>query len=67
MLPNGGFPPIKRCISTNKSNKVETKEKGFFYTTNKSSINIRDILKKSTNENMINKPIEEIIDIVETF
>jgi hypothetical protein len=67
MLPNGGFPPIKKCTSTNKSNKVETKEKGFFYTTNKSSINIRDILKKSANENMINKPIEEIIDIVETF
>jgi len=67
MLPNGGFPPIKRCTSTNKSDKIETKEKGFFYTTNKNSINIRNILKKSTNEIMINKSTEEIVEVVENF
>jgi len=39
MLPNGGFPPIKKCTSTNNTEKIETNEKGFFYTTNKNSIN----------------------------
>ena len=67
MLPNGGFPPIKICTSTNNTEKIETKEKGFFYTTNKNSINIRNILKKSVNENMISKQSEEVIEVVENF
>ena len=53
MLPNGGFPPIKKCTSTNNTEKIETKEKGFFYTTNKNSINIRNILKISLRESVL--------------
>ena len=47
MLPNGGFPPIKKCEYKEKPDKKKDKkkeDKGFFYTKT-NNINIRDILK----------------------
>lgn len=64
MLPNGGFPPIKKC-EEEKRQKVDKKdEKGFFYTTN-NNINIRDILKKNSNKDTLKPRDEEDLDIIE--
>lgn len=64
MLPNGGFPPIKKC-KEEKRQKVDKKdEKGFFYTTN-NNINIRDILKKNSNKDTLKPRDDDELDIIE--
>ena len=68
MLPNGGFPPIKLCSQDSEPvQKKESKEKGFFYSTKTNNINIRDILKKSKNNVIVNVRQEDELDIVESL
>ena len=64
MLPNGGFPPIKNCESVKNPQVKKKDEKGFFYTTN-NNINIRDILKKTSNKTTIKPREDDDLDIVE--
>ena len=67
MLPNGGFPPIKKCNTDNKKSKEIDKEKGFFYSTKTNSINIREILKKSSKKVITTQNSEDEIEIVESI
>ena len=64
MLPNGGFPPIKKCEEEKKQKVDKKDEKGFFYTTN-NNINIRDILKKNSNKDTLKPRDDEDLDIIE--
>jgi len=63
MLPNGGFPPIKRCTESKKET-THTKNKGFFYSSKNNTINIREILKKSSKKVVVDYNREEDIEIV---
>lgn len=65
MLPNGGFPPIKKCQEKIKSKKNED-EKGFFYTTS-NNINIREILKKKSNIEAVNTREEDELEVVDSI
>ena len=67
MLPNGGFPPIKKCITEEKKSKETNKEKGFFYSTKTNSINIREILKKSSKKVITLSESEDELEIVENI
>tara|TARA_B100001093_G_scaffold519434_1_gene608456 strand:- start:1464 stop:1658 length:195 start_codon:yes stop_codon:yes gene_type:complete len=64
MLPNGGFPPIRKCSKNEEKKSLEEQnKKGFFYQKN-SNIDIKTILMKK-----IKSPIEtreeEELDIID--
>ena len=62
MLPNGGFPPLKKCKEEKKKEDVE---KGFFFSST-TNISIRDIFKKNSNKkNEIDNKDEEDLEIAE--
>ena len=67
MLPNGGFPPMKKCEEETKNNKKSKDEKGFFYTTNTNITNIREILKKKSNLDVVNSRQEDELEIVDSI
>lgn len=68
MLPNGGFPPLKICDEDNKKKTdSKEKEKGFFYSTKTNTINIREILKKSSKKVIVDSNREEDIEIVNSL
>jgi hypothetical protein len=64
MLPNGGFPPLKKCEIKEKTDKKKDKDdKGFFYTMT-NNINIREILKKNSKK-VLESDEEEELDTVQ--
>ena len=61
---NGGFPPIKLC-EKKKQTKEKKVEKGFFFSTKTNTINIKDILKKSSKKVISDvRIIDEDIDVI---
>ena len=63
-LPNGGFPPLKKCNLKQKTNE-ENIDKGFFYAA-KNTINIQKILQDKSNKPIIKKDDEDDLDIVDS-
>lgn len=66
MLPNGGFPPLKKCQEKKSKNDKNKDEKGFFYTTS-NNINIREILKKKLKSETVDPRKEDDLEIVDTI
>ena len=73
MIPNGGFPPIKRCLDQNKilkkekSKKSKEKKPGFFIASN-NNINIRSILKDSSKNPIIDiRNKDDELDVVDSL
>jgi hypothetical protein len=61
-LPNGGFPPIKKCNSNKETTKEFTKER--FAPSYKTNINITKILNTNIKKPIILEEINEI-EIIE--
>ena len=68
MLPNGGFPPLKKCeykeTTNTKKDKKNKDKKGFYYTMS-NNINIREILKKNSNKKTMNPRDDEELEVVD--
>tara|TARA_B100000900_G_C20316616_1_gene608394 strand:+ start:268 stop:477 length:210 start_codon:yes stop_codon:yes gene_type:complete len=69
MLPNGGFPPIVKCEDKSKTNEIKEKDnKGFFYSTKTNTINIREILKKTSSKVVSDtRTIDDDLEVVESL
>lgn len=59
-IPNGGFPPIEKCMKQNKKLKKDGKKKFFYVPEN--TANISEILKKQKNVVDIRDENEEVTD-----